>query len=80
MPDTIPAGNTDHVGTMLVVRELNGRRTVVIPRDVTALEAACFAAFIMEFNERHVFRGWRLEERLEHFGLTRFLVEGGSVE
>ena len=73
MAETTPAGNIE---TNLVIRSMNERRMVVIPKEITAFEAACFAAFLIEYNERHTMPGaWRMDQRLAHYGLERFLQD-----
>jgi len=70
------ADSKNYIETNLVIRSMNERRMVVIPKEITAFEAACFAAFLIEYNERHTMPGaWRMDQRLAHYGLERFLQD-----
>lgn len=76
MAEDIPAENIpDHISTVLMIRdnEPSSRRLLIIPKDVTPLEAAGLAVFLTEFAQRHIMKSWRLDDRLDHFGLKRFL-------
>jgi hypothetical protein len=49
---------------------------MAIPRDATTLEVACFAAFLTEYGMRLRFTVfWDALERIEHYGLQRFIIE-----
>lgn len=75
-PETT-AEEPPYIGTELVHHRLHGPMfSLVIPKDVTALEATCWATFLVEQSQRHLIRGWNMEQRLTHYKLTRFLVEG----
>ena len=71
----------DYVSTGISIRWIDGRRlSLVIPKDVNALEGTCFSAFIAEWASQYT-QGtrWDLPERLKHYGLERFLVEGDKT-
>jgi hypothetical protein len=66
----------DYISTKIVIHELDRRWDLVIPKDITTLEGACFTALMVEFANRFVGgTKWEIGERIGHFGLSRFLVE-----
>lgn len=78
----LPAENNqpDYISTGIQIRDAVGNKDLVIPRDITALEAACLTMFMCEWSQQLVSYRFNVLDRLRHFGLERLLLAGGSRE